>query len=66
MYRANRRRLIAITSALWALYTLYELSISLGFTCPEGCNIRVDLIIIFPILLIMSALGIIFYFLRRD
>ena len=60
MYRSKRRRLIAVTSALWAFYMLYELSISLGITCPERCNIRIDLLVIFPILFVMSALAIFF------
>jgi len=62
MYRSNKRRLIAVTSALWALYMIYELSIALGITCPEGCNIRVDLLVIYPFLLIMSAVATFFYF----
>ena len=65
LYRLRRRMVILITSILWLLYMFYELSIKFGLVCPEGCNIRVDLLLIFPILLFMSALAMVFYFSKR-
>ena len=50
----RRRNVIAVTAVLWALYALYEYLISTHVLCSGDCNIRVDLLLIFPILLFAS------------
>ena len=62
LHHFRRRVVILCTAILWLLYMLYESSIKFGFVCPEGCNIRVDLLLIFPILLFMSVIATVFYF----
>jgi hypothetical protein len=47
----QRPRLAVIVSGiLWALYAYYEHLIATGVLCDANCNIRVDLVLIFPIL----------------
>ena len=47
----QRPRLAVIVSGiLWALYAYYERQIATGVLCDANCNIRVDLVFLFPIL----------------
>ncbi len=47
-----QRRLLAviIPGVLWLLYAVYEYLVATGVLCDANCNIRVDLLLIFPIL----------------
>ena len=48
---AQRPRLAVILAAiLWLLYAVYEYLVATGVLCDANCNIRVDLVFIFPIL----------------
>lgn len=53
---AQRPRLGLIVSAvLWALYAVWEYNIANGTLCDSDCNIRVDLVLIFPILALATV-----------
>jgi uncharacterized membrane protein len=48
---AQRLRLAVIVAAiLWLLYAVYEHQVATGVLCDADCNIRVDLVLFFPIL----------------
>jgi hypothetical protein len=47
----QRPRLAVIVSGiLWLLYAVYEHLVATGVLCDANCNIRVDLLFLFPIL----------------
>ena len=47
----QRPRLAVIVSGiLWLLYAVYERLVATGVLCDADCNIRVDLVFLFPIL----------------
>lgn len=47
----QRPRLAVIVSGiLWLLYAVYERLVATGVLCDSDCNIRVDLVLFFPIL----------------
>jgi hypothetical protein len=47
----QRPRLAVIVSGiLWLLYAVWEHQVATGVLCDKDCNIRVDLVFIFPIL----------------
>ena len=47
----QRPRLAVIVSGiLWLLYAVYEYLVAAGVLCDANCNIRVDLVLFFPIL----------------
>jgi len=48
------RRLSAMGMWLWAAYALYEFGISRRWLCSGDCNIRVDLLLIYPVLALIS------------
>ena len=49
----------AVAGALWLLYFLYEEGMRRRILCSGECNIRVDLLLIYPILLGVSIAAII-------
>jgi len=44
------RAAVFLSGILWALYACWEYLIATGVLCDDKCNIRVDLVFIFPIL----------------
>lgn len=55
----RRKVLPYIAAGLWIMYGIYEGLMYARVICTGECNIRVDLLLIYPILLIVTILGII-------
>ena len=58
LYRVTRVRMALIAMWAWLVYGLYESAMLLELICPQGCNIRIDLLLIFPVLLILSLMAV--------
>jgi len=61
-YGAYRRwpfKLVLTAALLWLIYMLYELAMLYGILCGEDCNIRVDLLAIYPLLAGISVLALV-------
>ena len=52
-------RLVLMTGVLWIIYGIYEYLMQIRVLCSGECNIRVDLLLIYPILLVYSTAAII-------
>jgi hypothetical protein len=48
------RLAVFVAAILWLLYAVYERLVATGVLCDPNCNIRVDLVFFFPILLIAT------------
>jgi hypothetical protein len=59
LHTRRHKRLLAIAGGAWLLYGLYEYLIYYGIACSGDCNIRIDLLLIYPVLIILSLGGII-------
>jgi hypothetical protein len=59
LYWASGRRLAAAAAVLWCLYTLYEFAMHRRLLCSGECNIRVDLLLLYPLLWIVSLTALI-------
>lgn len=55
LYAASRRRFVAATAATWLLYAVYEYSMQRRWLCSGECNIRVDLLLLYPVLFLASV-----------
>jgi hypothetical protein len=54
----RRRRWSVVTiGVLWGLYAAYETGMRQRWLCSGDCNIRVDLLLIYPVLLLASAVA---------
>ena len=54
-----------LASVLWALYTGYEFLMKFRLLCSGECNIRVDLLVLYPSLLLVSLAAIVEFLVRR-
>ncbi|HZN97487.1 MAG TPA: hypothetical protein VFB61_07160 [Gemmatimonadales bacterium] len=50
-----RRTTAAAVGVVWLLYALYETGMKQRWLCSGECNIRVDLLLIYPVLLLSLA-----------
>ena len=55
LYLVNRRAVVAVAAGCWALYAVLETLNKARITCSGECNIRIDLIAIYPALALISA-----------
>jgi hypothetical protein len=59
LFRVSRRPASAVAGVVWLLYGAYETAMRLRWLCTGECNIRVDLLLIYPVLLVMSAFALV-------
>ena len=57
--RWSRRRVVITAGILWLYYGLYEFGMQQRLLCSGECNIRIDLLLIHPVLLLaLVAAGV--------
>ena len=67
MYVRCRRPAALVAARAWLAYFPYEQAMKLRILCSGECNIRVDLLLFYPALLLVSVLALVAYFrARRD
>lgn len=54
-FTLSRKIIFAVAAGLWLLYGVYESLMYARILCSGECNIRVDLLLIYPILLIVTV-----------
>ena len=59
LYHLTRRPFILGTASVWMLYGLYEYAMQARILCSGECNIRIDLLAIYPALVVASVVGVI-------
>lgn len=59
LWRWRKKRSAWNAGIAWAVYLVYEYSLKLRILCSGECNIRVDLLLIAPVLLLMSFVALI-------
>ncbi len=55
----RRKILPAVAALLWVAYGVYEYLMYARILCTGECNIRVDLLLIYPMLVLVTVAGII-------
>jgi len=48
-----------VVAVVWLLYFLYETSIRFQLICSRECDVRLDLLVIYPVLACISLVGLI-------
>ncbi len=59
LYLKLKRWPILVPAVLWVVYTIYEHLMKFRVLCSGECNIRVDLLVIYPLLLVLSIFAIV-------
>lgn len=57
LYLVLRRKVIAATALIWLAYAIYEYAMHQRWLCTGECNIRVDLLLLYPGLLVVSVVA---------
>ena len=66
LFRKTRNLFCLVTGILWLVYGVYEYGMMARILCSGECNIRVDLLLIYPLLLVMTCIaGLAAYLARR-
>lgn len=55
----------AAAAVLWLAYALYELLVYVRLLCSGDCNIRVDLLLVWPLLVVVNGVALKQSFARR-
>jgi hypothetical protein len=56
---ASKSRAALVVTAMWVLYCGYELAMKYRIMCSGDCNIRIDLLALYPLLLAASVVGLV-------
>ena len=59
LYAYGRRKLVLVTAIAWLAYFPYELAMKLRILCSGECNIRVDLLVLYPVLVVLSVASVV-------
>jgi hypothetical protein len=62
LHRLSRRRLVLAAALMWGLYAIYEYSMHRRWLCTGECNIRVDLLLLYPALTVASLVALVVAF----
>jgi len=54
----RRRVLVCVAAIAWLVYAVYETAMARRILCSGECNIRVDLLLIYPLLLALSLAAV--------
>ena len=57
LYILSKLRLTLIASIIWLAYTVYEYGMYFRILCSGECNIRIDLLLIYPVLLTLTVVA---------
>jgi len=61
LYFKRRRQSVMLAALAWFAYFPYELAMKMRLLCTGECNIRIDLLLIYPVLAIISVIAIVTY-----
>jgi hypothetical protein len=53
------RRTAIVVGVIWVFYAAYETAMRQRWLCTGECNIRVDLLLIYPLLLAITVVGVV-------
>jgi hypothetical protein len=58
LFRTSSSRIVLVAALLWLGYLPYEYAMKLRILCSGECNIRIDLLLIYPALVLSSLVGL--------
>ena len=61
LFVLSRKVLILAAAGAWLVYLPYEYAMKLRILCTGECNIRVDLLLLYPLLVALSAVGLVVF-----
>ena len=59
LWRWSRSKAAAVAAVAWAGYGVYEYLMYARILCTGECNIRVDLLLFYPLLLVLAVVAVV-------
>lgn len=59
LYARSRWPRVAVAALAWTGYAAYEYGMKRRWLCTGECNIRVDLLLLYPLLLALSVIALV-------
>lgn len=59
LYLKSKSTTVLVTAIIWVLYSIYEELHLLRVVCSGECNIRIDLFLMYPVLIVVSAIALV-------
>ena len=59
LWRGSRSKAAAVAAVVWAGYGVYEYLMYARILCTGECNIRVDLLLFYPLLLVLAVVAVV-------
>lgn len=57
--RRQARGTPVVAGVVWLLYAVYETGMKQRWWCTGECNIRVDLLLVYPVLLVLTVVAVV-------
>ena len=61
LFSISRKRFLLVTTILWLAYVPYEYGMKFRILCSRECNIRIDLLLLYPVLLVVSLVALVVF-----
>jgi hypothetical protein len=61
LYSRRRKSLVLAAALAWLAYFPYEQAMKLRVLCSGECNIRIDLLLLYPLLTLFSIIAVVVY-----
>lgn len=59
LYARSKAKRVALCALAWCAYAAYEYGMQQRWLCSGECNIRVDLLMLYPLLAVLSLLAVV-------
>ena len=61
LFAVSKSRPVLIAGLLWLAYCPYEYAMKFRILCSGECNIRIDLLVLYPVLILVSLAGLVMF-----
>ena len=61
LFAISKSRTVLTAGLLWLAYFPYEYGMKLRIFCSGECNIRIDLLVLYPVLILASLAGLVMF-----
>ena len=61
LFALSKSRIALTAGLLWLAYFPYEYGMKLRLLCSGECNIRIDLLVLYPVLILVSLAGLVMF-----
>lgn len=61
LFVKSKNRFVLVAPVLWLAYVPYEYGMKLRILCTGECDIRIDLLVLYPVLILVSLIALVVF-----